>query len=48
MNNEKKDNTYEKPDVEVIKLDKDVNFMTASMQTIGPITADPATEIEIP
>lgn len=48
MKNEKKTNTYEKPEVEVIKLDKDASFMTESMQTIGPITADPVTEIEIP
>ncbi|QUA54058.1 hypothetical protein [Aristaeella lactis] len=26
--------TYEKPKVEVIKLDKDVSFMTESVQTI--------------
>ena len=30
MKNEKKTNTYEKPEVEVIKLDKDVSFMTLS------------------
>lgn len=30
MQNEKKTNTYEKPEVEVIKLDKDVSFMTLS------------------
>ncbi len=30
MKNEKKTKAYEKPEVEVIKLDKDVNFMTLS------------------
>ena len=30
MKNEKKTNTYKKPEVEVIKLDKDASFMTLS------------------
>ncbi len=30
MKNEKKTRNYEKPEVEVIKLDKDVSFMTLS------------------
>ena len=34
MKNEKKTRNYEKPEVEVIKLDKDVSFMTESVQTI--------------
>ena len=34
MKNEKKTMNYEKPEVEVIKLDKDVSFMTESVQTI--------------
>ena len=32
MKNEKKNNNYEKPEVEVIKLDKDVSFMTESFE----------------
>ena len=48
MTEEKKTNTYKKPEVEVIKLDKDASFMTKSMQIIGPITAEPGTEIDIP
>ena len=40
MKNEKRTNTYEKPEVEVIKLDKEASFMT---QSIGPVTADPGT-----
>ena len=35
MKNEKKTRAYEKPEVEVIKLDKDVNFMTASIIVSG-------------
>ena len=31
MNSEKKNKTYEKPEAEVIKLEKDVNFMTAAL-----------------
>ncbi len=33
MKNEKNNKTYEKPEVEVIKLDKDVSFMTFSSIT---------------
>ncbi len=44
LKNEKKTNTYEKPEVEVIKLDKDASFMTQSTQTIGPIGGDDMTE----
>ena len=35
MNNEKKTRNYEKPEVEVIKLDKDVSFMTDSIIVSG-------------
>ena len=44
MKNEKKNNNYEKPEVEVIKLDKDASFMTESTQTIGPIGGEDMTE----
>lgn len=43
MENEKKTNSYEKPEVEVIKLDKDASFMTKSTQTTGPVSANPGT-----
>ncbi len=49
MKNEKKTNVYEKPEVEVIKLDKEASFMTQSTQIIGPIGGEPVTEeIDIP
>ncbi len=35
MTEEKKTNTYKKPEVEVIKLDKDASFMTFSSITVG-------------
>ena len=34
MTEEKKTNSYKKPEVEVIKLDKNASFMTESTQTI--------------
>ena len=43
MTEEKKTNTYKKPEVEVIKLDKDASFMTESTQTTGPVSANPGT-----
>ncbi len=49
MKNEKRTNTYEKPEVEIIKLDKDASFMTTStgQQTIGPVGGESVTESEI-
>ena len=41
MNNEKKTRNYEKPEVEIIKLGKDVSFMTKSVQTIV-VSGEPA------
>ena len=35
MTEEKKTNTYKKPEVEVIKLDKDASFMTFSSITLS-------------
>lgn len=35
MKNEKKTRNYERPEVEVIKLDKDVSFMTQSPVVIN-------------
>ena len=39
MTEEKKTNTYKKPEVEVIKLDKAASFMTGSSD--GPIGTTP-------
>ncbi len=37
MTEEKKTNTYKKPEVEVIKLDKDASFMTTSPTVITEV-----------
>ena len=47
MTEEKNIRKYEKPEVEVIELDKDVSFMTKSTQIIGPIGGESGTEIDI-